>query len=221
MLRGVQRVLQQPPQMHTQVRSIQQYVPQHWQTSCCCSKIAEGEATVSVNEKKWLVKHMHVQLKLDELNSMLLCINCNENRSLLASQAQCVLSMQSMVADVSMQSMVADVSMQSMVADVSMQSMVADVSMQSMVADVSASSQPSLDRVLSLSVSFFGMDWPIYAVSASVCDSTISLPCLRRHRAAGHLKSHDLTSLLEPHLTDSWVLCCCCQALLGSPAPPM
>jgi hypothetical protein len=35
---------------------------------CCtlgCSKIAEAEAAVSVNEKKWLVMHMHVQL--DEL----------------------------------------------------------------------------------------------------------------------------------------------------------
>ena len=31
----------------------------------CCSKIAEAEAAVSVNEKKWLV--MHVQLQLDEL----------------------------------------------------------------------------------------------------------------------------------------------------------
>jgi hypothetical protein len=33
--------------------------------NCCCNKIAEAEAAVSVNEKKWLV--MHVQLKLDEL----------------------------------------------------------------------------------------------------------------------------------------------------------
>jgi hypothetical protein len=33
----------------------------HW------SKIAEAEAAVSVNDKKWLVMHMHVQLKLDEL----------------------------------------------------------------------------------------------------------------------------------------------------------
>ncbi len=32
-----------------------------------CSKIAEAEAAVSVNEKVWLVMHMHVQLKLDEL----------------------------------------------------------------------------------------------------------------------------------------------------------
>ena len=32
-----------------------------------CSKIAEAEAAVSVNEKKLLVMHMHVQLKLDEL----------------------------------------------------------------------------------------------------------------------------------------------------------
>jgi hypothetical protein len=34
-----------------------------------CSTIAEAEAAVSVNEKKWLVMHMHVQLKLDELRS--------------------------------------------------------------------------------------------------------------------------------------------------------
>jgi hypothetical protein len=33
----------------------------------CCSRIAEAAAAVSVNEKKWLVMHMHVQLKLDEL----------------------------------------------------------------------------------------------------------------------------------------------------------
>jgi hypothetical protein len=33
----------------------------------CCSKIAEAEAAVSVNEKKWLVMHMHVQLQQDEL----------------------------------------------------------------------------------------------------------------------------------------------------------
>ena len=35
----------------------------------CCSKIAEAEAAVSVNEKKCLVMHMHVQLKLDELRA--------------------------------------------------------------------------------------------------------------------------------------------------------
>jgi hypothetical protein len=29
--------------------------------------IAEAEAAVSVIEKKWLVRHMHLQLKLDEL----------------------------------------------------------------------------------------------------------------------------------------------------------
>jgi hypothetical protein len=33
----------------------------------CCNKIAEAEAAVSVNEKKWLVMLMHMQLKLDEL----------------------------------------------------------------------------------------------------------------------------------------------------------
>jgi hypothetical protein len=38
---------------------------------CCCSKIAEAEAAVSVNEKKWLV--MHVQLQLDELQSVCCC----------------------------------------------------------------------------------------------------------------------------------------------------
>jgi hypothetical protein len=32
-----------------------------------CTKIAEAEAAMSVNEKKWLVMHMHVQLKLDEV----------------------------------------------------------------------------------------------------------------------------------------------------------
>jgi hypothetical protein len=30
----------------------------------CCSKIAEAAAAVSVNEKKWLVMHMHVQLNV-------------------------------------------------------------------------------------------------------------------------------------------------------------
>ena len=33
----------------------------------CCSKVAEAETAVSGNEKKWLVMHMHVQLKLDLL----------------------------------------------------------------------------------------------------------------------------------------------------------
>jgi hypothetical protein len=32
-----------------------------------CSKIAEAEAGVSVNEKKWLVMHVRVQMRLDEL----------------------------------------------------------------------------------------------------------------------------------------------------------
>ena len=48
--------------------------PLHWNggvvTLCsgvCCSKIAEAEAGVSVNEKKWLVMHVHVQMRLDEL----------------------------------------------------------------------------------------------------------------------------------------------------------
>ena len=36
-----------------------------------CSKIAEAEAAVSVNEKEWLV--MHVQLQLDELRGKLQC----------------------------------------------------------------------------------------------------------------------------------------------------
>jgi seryl-tRNA(Sec) selenium transferase len=39
-------------------------VTSHW---ACCSKIAEAEAAVSVNENMWLVMHMHVQLQLDEL----------------------------------------------------------------------------------------------------------------------------------------------------------
>ena len=62
-------------------------IPCHYNDKCCehlwlcvtvpslgcavyqllCSKIAEAEAAVSVNEKKWLVMHMHVQLQLDEL----------------------------------------------------------------------------------------------------------------------------------------------------------
>jgi hypothetical protein len=37
------------------------------QSKLCCSKIAEAEAGVSVNEKKWLVMHVHVQMRLDEL----------------------------------------------------------------------------------------------------------------------------------------------------------
>jgi hypothetical protein len=44
------------------------WVQQRWPVSGNahrCNKIAEAEAAVSVNEKKWLV--MHVQLKLDEL----------------------------------------------------------------------------------------------------------------------------------------------------------
>jgi hypothetical protein len=32
-----------------------------------CSKIAQAEAGVSVDEKKWLVMHVHVQMRLDEL----------------------------------------------------------------------------------------------------------------------------------------------------------
>jgi hypothetical protein len=31
-----------------------------------CSKIAEAEAAVAVSKKKWLVMHMHVQLKLNK-----------------------------------------------------------------------------------------------------------------------------------------------------------
>jgi hypothetical protein len=33
----------------------------------CCSEIAEAEAAMSVNEMKWLVMHMQLQLQLDEL----------------------------------------------------------------------------------------------------------------------------------------------------------
>ncbi len=33
----------------------------------CCGKTAEAEAVVSVNQKDWLVMHMHMQLKLEEL----------------------------------------------------------------------------------------------------------------------------------------------------------
>ena len=35
--------------------------------AACSNKIADAEAAVSVNEKKGLVMHMHVQLQLDEL----------------------------------------------------------------------------------------------------------------------------------------------------------
>ena len=44
------------------------------QASCtrCCNKIADAQAAVSVNEKKWLVMHMHVQLQLDELHQVCL-----------------------------------------------------------------------------------------------------------------------------------------------------
>jgi hypothetical protein len=49
----------------------------------CCSKIAEAEAAVSVNEKKWLVMHMHVQLKLDELRAPR---ECYERRPFLCSR---------------------------------------------------------------------------------------------------------------------------------------
>jgi hypothetical protein len=41
-----------------------------------CSKIAEAEAAVSVNEKKCFVMHMHVQLQLDDeaaVSAMVLC----------------------------------------------------------------------------------------------------------------------------------------------------
>jgi hypothetical protein len=37
------------------------------------NKIAEAEAAVSVNEKKWLVMHVHVQLRLDEQGACKLC----------------------------------------------------------------------------------------------------------------------------------------------------
>jgi predicted nucleic acid-binding Zn ribbon protein len=40
------------------------------QAESLCSKIAEAEAVVAVNEKKWLVMlvmHVHVQMRLDEL----------------------------------------------------------------------------------------------------------------------------------------------------------
>jgi hypothetical protein len=42
--------------------------------SISCSKIAEAEAGVSVNEKKWLVMHVHVQMRLDELVSQSVCM---------------------------------------------------------------------------------------------------------------------------------------------------
>jgi hypothetical protein len=36
-------------------------------TAVRCSKIAEAEAAVSVNEKKWLVMHVNMPMRLDEL----------------------------------------------------------------------------------------------------------------------------------------------------------
>ena len=45
-------------------------------TAVLCSKIAEAEAAVSANKKKWLV--MHVRMRLDELvciwTAVLVCI---------------------------------------------------------------------------------------------------------------------------------------------------
>ena len=38
----------------------------HFELVFFCNKIAEAEAAGSVNEEKWLVMHMHVQLKLDD-----------------------------------------------------------------------------------------------------------------------------------------------------------
>ena len=42
-----------------------------------CSKIAEVEAAVSVNAKKWLVMHMHVQLQLDDSSTRLVAALCS------------------------------------------------------------------------------------------------------------------------------------------------
>ena len=39
----------------------------HGSVTLCCSKIAEAEAGVSVNEKKWLVMHVHVQMRCHTL----------------------------------------------------------------------------------------------------------------------------------------------------------
>jgi hypothetical protein len=52
-----------------QVMAATDKVPMHGPVPAqsCCSKIAEAEAGVSVNEKKWLVMHVHVQMLLDEL----------------------------------------------------------------------------------------------------------------------------------------------------------
>ena len=45
-------------------------MPLYAELCLCCSKIAEAEAAMSVNEKKWVM--MHVQLKLDELPELCL-----------------------------------------------------------------------------------------------------------------------------------------------------
>jgi hypothetical protein len=63
-----------------------------------CSKIAEAEAAVSVNEKKWLVMHMHVQLQLDELRGhMVLCPNlqllCSPHGQILQAARQLLTSL--------------------------------------------------------------------------------------------------------------------------------
>jgi hypothetical protein len=48
--------------------------------SVCCYKIAEAEAAVSVNEEKWLVMHVHVQLRLDELQCVLVWLHNGTSR---------------------------------------------------------------------------------------------------------------------------------------------
>ena len=50
----------------------------------CCSKIAEAEVVVSVNEKKWLVMYVHVHLLLGCVEHMRCTLSDVANRSLLA-----------------------------------------------------------------------------------------------------------------------------------------
>jgi hypothetical protein len=55
---------------HSMARSAPQQLGWGW-GGCCilrgCNKIAEAEAAMSVNGEKWLVMHVHVQLRLDKL----------------------------------------------------------------------------------------------------------------------------------------------------------
>ena len=55
----------------------------------CCNKIAEAEAAVSVNEKKWLVMHVHVQLKLDDVGAAVLSSSSEHHVDILGCRIRC------------------------------------------------------------------------------------------------------------------------------------